>query len=144
MSQYKLNALKLANIRKSRDDVRRLRDGMRFVITLEGGQVDNLFESTEYRIIQNYHYIGNGIAVLGPALVHGVFIPDALLCEISLSRGSLYATAERQTERPNLRSGRRLKRSRYLKERRRIRKLEPEELHLLWPTLEAVNYEMYF
>ncbi|PIR44777.1 MAG: hypothetical protein COV10_02740 [Candidatus Vogelbacteria bacterium CG10_big_fil_rev_8_21_14_0_10_51_16] len=128
MSQDKLNAIKLANIRKAMGDARRLREDMRFVILLEGGQVDSLFASTGCRIVENHRYVGNGIAVLGPALVHGVFMPDVLLCEISLSRGAPYATSEIG------RNGARC----YLSRRRRVRKLESEELHLVWPVVEDI------
>ena len=139
-----------ANLKKARDDVKRLKRQMRFVITLEPAD-DPMRElglaSDGFRVIVNSRYIANGIAVLGPAHVHGIYLPEVLLLEISISRGAPYGTVEktsRKARRASRGSGVRVRSSRYLKSRRRVRKIEMDEVALVWPTIEEfLAYAMH-
>lgn len=72
---------------KIREDGKRIRRAARWVLVVDdrGIVID---------IIHNTNYVANIIAVIGPVVICGVCIPEAVLLEIGVSRGRPYAKAE--------------------------------------------------
>lgn len=111
---------------KAIDDVRRLKEQARYVLILDAqGKLIN--------IIYRATYFANLIAVLAPATLHGIPLPEALVLEIGISRTRPYQAVERVT-----REGTKKLFTKRLMKRTRVRPMSTYELAKLWPDLERL------
>ncbi|MDP3958215.1 MAG: hypothetical protein Q8Q36_01990 [bacterium] len=111
------------SLAKAKDDVRRLKQYARLVFVIAPGKKPEL--------IHNKDHIGDVIVVLGPAVVQGEALNEALLLEIGVSRGRPYRSAEVRRANGSIERAR-------LEKRKRVRPLTKEEFRFVWPHLKKV------
>jgi hypothetical protein len=107
------------------DDVKRIKEKARYVLTLNAdGKVIGFLYKAEKGSFANV------VAVLAPANLYGVYLTEALVLEIGISRTRPYQKSELASY------GKKV--TPYLRTRERVRSITTHELAQLWPTLEKV------
>lgn len=110
-------------ITKARRDAMRLKERARYILVLND-------KAQAIDFIHNQNFFANIIAVLAPATISGVYLPEVLVLEVGISRTRPYAATEKVTW-----SGKK-KSTRRFTLRRKAREMSESEFITAWQFLE--------